>query len=521
MSIIAITLPCRSRPRIGYVVAILLSLLALYVRLEMGPALSGFPFLTFFLAVALATVIGGIGPGILAALLTGLIAYFYMLGPSGMLVLGWRAEWIAMGFYWLTMGCFIAILHNLIGTHDAQLRAEGRLRALNADLERRVSERTAELTHALNDRALAEERLRESEEHYRHIIELGTQAPWTADPEGRLLSIGDRSLELAGCASEELMGDGWIRLLHPDDAARVMAGWRNAVTHYRRFDFECRMRTADGSFRWCRACASPRIGDDGRVIRWYGTIEDIDDRRQADARLMRMQSELIHVSRLSEMGAMASTLAHELNQPLTAIANYVRGSRRVLGDVPGEAIAKARDALIEAERSAVHAGEIIRRLRDLVAPGDVRRHREHLPDLINEACSLAMVDAATLGVSYRLDLDREATTVLVDRIQIEQVLINLLRNAIDAVRDVPVREIVIATAARRNGHCEVSVRDSGAGIAPEAAQRLFEPFNTTKPEGLGIGLSISRTIIEAHEGQIWSEAAPDGGAVLRFTLPRA
>lgn len=520
MNLIAITRPCRSSPWAGYLLAVLLGLISLYVRILIGPALTSFPFLTFFLAVMLAAFLGGLGPGILAAILTGLLAYHYFFGPAARLALAWPANLIAMGCYWLTAGTFIAIVHNLVHAHDSQQRAEAELRALNAELEQRVFRRTAELTHALADQAVAEERLRESEEHYRHIIELGTQVPWTADAKGSILNVGDRYLEAIGTSMAELRGDGWIRHIHPDDAAPLATAWRDALARRARFDFECRVRFVDGSHRWCRTCASPRIGDDGEVIQWYGTLEDIEDRRQAAARFQRMQTELIHVSRLSAMGAMASTLAHELNQPLTAIANYVRGSRRILGDLPGEPIAKVQDALRGAEHSAVRASEIIRRLRELVAPGDFRRTHEHLPALIDEACSLAMVDAATLGITYRTELDPDAATVLVDRIQIEQVLINLLRNAIDALREAPAREILIATSSTPDGFCEVSVKDSGPGICPAAAQRLFEPFNTTKPDGMGIGLSISRTIVEAHGGQIWSEPGNGQGAEIRFTLAR-
>lgn len=521
MNLFAHTQPCRTRKWAGYLLACVLSLLALWVRVRLDDALGGFPFMTFFLAVGLTTFIGGLGPGIFAAILTGLLAEHYLFGPTGMLAPARERAWIAVGFYWLATGTFTAIVHSMVSAHEAQLRGEAELRALNAELERRVAERTNDLSEALARRAAAEERLSESEELYRHIVELGAQVPWTADANGLGQSVGDHWWEKTGAEPKEFLGHDWLRSVHPDDATHAMETWRRAVASGQRFDCEYRLRLRDGGYRWCRARAAPRFDEDGRIIRWYGTLEDIEEHRQATARLQQVQAELIHVSRLSAMGALASTLAHELNQPLTAIVNYVRGSQHLIADGADGSLPKVRNALAEVDRCAMHAVAIIRRLRQLVGRGNVQRRPENLPNLISEACTIAMVDAATRGVSYRLDLDADATTVLVDRIQIEQVLINLLRNAIDALEGMPARNIVISTSPHSDRFCEVAVRDSGPGIAPAAAARLFEPFNTTKNDGMGIGLSISRTIIEAHGGRIWSDPAEDGGAVLKFTLARA
>lgn len=240
---------------------------------------------------------------------------------------------------------------------------------------------------------------------------------------------------------------------------------------------------------------------------------------EASSRVQQLQAELIHVSRVSAMGTMASTLAHELNQPLTAIVNYVRGSRRMLAGV--REISHVRDALDEADRSAVRAGEIVRRVRGMVAKGNDDRRIEDLSTLVREACDIAMIDARSAGISYKLELDPRSTDVLVDRIQIQQVLINLLRNSVEALAQTPVRRIVVATSRPSNGLSKVSVRDTGSGISTTVASRLFEPFNTNKSAGMGVGLSISRTIIEAHGGRIWNEGHDCGGTVFSFTVPTA
>ena len=213
---------------------------------------------------------------------------------------------------------------------------------------------------------------------------------------------------------------------------------------------------------------------------------------------------------------MASTLAHELNQPLTVITNYVRGSRRMLAGRPD--CDMVDDALELADRSALRAGEIIRRVRELVTKGDVQRQPEDLSTLVREAASLAMIDAYSSGIDFHCDLATAPIEVMVDRVQIQQVLLNLLRNASEAVFGCTERRITVTTARTSEDFCEVIVSDTGPGLAPGVAERLFEPFNTSKRNGTGIGLSISRTIIEAHGGAIWHRKAPAGGAMFGFLL---
>jgi two-component system sensor kinase FixL len=229
-----------------------------------------------------------------------------------------------------------------------------------------------------------------------------------------------------------------------------------------------------------------------------------------------MQSELVHVSRLTALGEMASALAHELNQPLSAISNYVTGSRQLLAR-EGSDHGKVRDALERASDQALRAGQIIRRLREFVARGETERKVERLPKLLEEASALALVGARERGVLVRFDLDPQAEFVVADKVQVQQVVLNLIRNAIDAMEHSPRREIHLSSAAKGD-MVEVRVADTGPGIADEVVQQLFHPFVTTKPTGMGIGLSISRTIIEAHGGRIWAERNEGGGATFHFTL---
>jgi two-component system sensor kinase FixL len=249
-----------------------------------------------------------------------------------------------------------------------------------------------------------------------------------------------------------------------------------------------------------------------------GFIRDLTERQKTEARLQELQSELVHISRLTAMGEMASTLAHELNQPLSAIANYLKGSQRLLEGKPDELSKTLRGALEKAAEQALRAGQIIRRLRDFVSRGETERRVESVSKLVEEASALALVGAKERGVRVTFRLDPRADLVLADKVQVQQVLINLMRNAIDAMEESPRRELVISTNAADDDMVVVSVADTGGGIAPEVAEQLFQPFFTTKRQGMGVGLSISRTIVEAHGGEIWLEPNSEQGAVFRFSL---
>ena len=260
----------------------------------------------------------------------------------------------------------------------------------------------------------------------------------------------------------------------------------------------------------------------GERHHFTGFIRDLTDQQLTEDRLKELQSEVTHMSRFTALGEMASTLAHEINQPLTAISNYLKGSRRLLERMEGESVALLRDAVSKAADQALRAGQIIRRLREFVARGESERRIESLPKLIEDASTLALVGAREHGIAVTFRLDPAADLVLADRIQVQQVLVNLMRNAIEVMSEGgTVRRLDIATAAGPDDQVEVTVADTGAGLAPEVAKQLFQPFVTTKRKGMGLGLSICRTIVEAHGGKIWVESPPDGGTIFHFTLRAA
>jgi len=250
-----------------------------------------------------------------------------------------------------------------------------------------------------------------------------------------------------------------------------------------------------------------------------GFIRDLTDQQLTEQRLRELQAELTHMSRFTALGEMASTLAHEINQPLTAINNYLRGSHRLLERLEGEPAPALRDALARAADQALRAGQIIRRLREFVARGDSERRVENLARLIEDSSTLALVGTGENAIAVSFRLDPRAEQVLVDRVQIQQVLVNLIRNAVDVLMETPGnRELAIETQLQEDGTVRVSVSDSGPGLAPAVREHLFQPFVTTKQKGMGLGLSICRTIIEAHGGRIWVDDRRGGGTIFRFTL---
>jgi two-component system sensor kinase FixL len=252
---------------------------------------------------------------------------------------------------------------------------------------------------------------------------------------------------------------------------------------------------------------------------FIGFVRDLTARQEREQRLHEMQTELLHVSRLNTMGEMTSTIAHELNQPLSAIANYINGSRRLLADSPDKNAPLVRDALEKAAEQAVRAGQVITRMRDFIRRGEPERRAENINKLVEEASALALIAAKEQSVRVDYKFDPSLELVPVDRVQIQQVLVNLLRNAFEATLGCERREIVVTTSRVEGGHVRVSVADSGAGLAPGIAKMLFQPFVTTKQNGTGVGLSISRTIIEAHGGEIYVESKLNSGATFAFTLP--
>ena len=370
-------------------------------------------------------------------------------------------------------------------------------------------------------RKAAERALAQSELHVRSILATVPDAMVVIDERGHILSFSAAAERLFGYSEAELVGRNIRLLMPPNDAGRH----DDYIRHYldtgeRRIIGIGRIvvgRRRDGSDFPMELAVGEARGDGHRLF--TGFIRDLTDQQRAELRLKELQSELIHVSRVSAMGTMASTLAHELNQPLTAIANYLEAARDLIDQTDVPDLALLREAVEESASEALRAGRIVRRLRDFVARGEVEQTVEDLPRLIEEAARLALIGARERGLRAFFELDPAATRVLVDRVQIQQVLVNLLRNAVEVLTDRAVRDITVTTTRESARLVRVSVADTGPGIAPGVA--LFQAFSSSKEGGMGLGLSICRTIVEAHGGRIWAEPRPGGGTIFAFTIPSA
>jgi two-component system sensor kinase FixL len=255
---------------------------------------------------------------------------------------------------------------------------------------------------------------------------------------------------------------------------------------------------------------------DGRHV-YTGLIRDISEKQETTRRLHEVQADLLHVSRLSAMGELASALAHELNQPLTAINNYLLAARQLMKREPAD-LDRATEIVGKSIDQAVRAGQIIRQLRQFVARREVEREKIDINAVVDEACALAFVGLKERGIQVKIERAQENHLISIDKIQIQQVLINLIRNAVDAMEKAPRRSLTIRTVTRPD-EMEICVIDTGAGISPDLADKVFQPFTSTKSAGMGVGLSISRTIVEAHHGRLWHDANPEGGTIFHLLLP--
>ena len=376
----------------------------------------------------------------------------------------------------------------------------------------------------ITDQRASETALERREQHLRSILEAVPDAMIIIDEAGVISSFSAAAERLFGYTEADVLGRN-VRILMPGpDQQRhdsylsnyLLTGIRNVIGSVRS---TTAMRRNGESFP-IELAVGETLSSGQRIF--TGFIRDLTQRRNTELRLQELQSELIHVSRLSAMGTMASTLAHELNQPLTAITNYLETTRDMLTDRDLVDLDLVQTALDEAAEQSIRAGHIVRRLRDFVARGHVEQRGEPLNALVREAANLGLLGAREAGVEVVMALCDDTAIVRADRVQIQQVIVNLVRNALQAMSASETRVLTISThpAPEKPGCMEVTISDTGEGLSSAMSDRLFQAFATTKSDGMGLGLSICRTIIEAHDGRIWASNAPGGGAAFHFTLVR-
>jgi two-component system, LuxR family, sensor kinase FixL len=375
----------------------------------------------------------------------------------------------------------------------------------------------------ITDQKAAERALATREAQLNSILATVPDAMVVIDDEGTMLSFSNAAQRMFGYGEAEVLGKNVSMLMpapdyeqHDEYIARYLkTGERRIMGTKRRVIG----RRKDGSLVPHELSISEAKAGGRRMF--TGFMRDLTEQEATAARLKELQSELVHVSRISAMGAMASTLAHELNQPITAVVNYVEAAHALLETPTAETLALVREALADTASESLRAGHIVRHLRDFVARGEVQARVEDLPALIHEATSLGFLGLRESDISTVLQVDPLATPVVADRVQIEQVLVNLIRNAAEAMSASSKRVLTISTLLDTNGMIRVTVSDTGPGLAPKISNQLFQAFLSTKSAGMGLGLSICRTIVEAHGGRIWADSNSDQGTCFHFTLRQA
>ncbi|MBP1859914.1 two-component system sensor kinase FixL [Rhizobium herbae] len=472
--------------RRAYLFAVLAACFSILVAFLVRNGLAGLTVVDLFIpAVLVVSVVGGVTSTLIVAGLLCVVVVAMETGTGA----PFQTLWVELGFF-IVVAIAIALISEVL--RDALLAAKNAEKALSV-----------------------------REAHLKSILDTVLDATIVSEQDGTIVSFNAAAVRQFGYAEEEVIGQN-LRILMPQPYRKEHDGYLNRYlsTGEKRIIGVDRVvvgQRKDGStFPMKLAVGEMRSGD---KIFFTGFVRDLTEREESAARLEEIQGELARLARLNEMGEMASTLAHELNQPLSAIANYVHGCSRLLRGMDTDVAVMMREALEEAGSQSLRAGQIIKHLREFVSKGETDKAPQNIRQLVEEAGALALVGSREKGVRTVFDYHAGAEMVMVDHIQIQQVLTNLMRNAIEAMKDAPKKELIVRIQPGAPGQVTVIVEDTGSGIPEEISAQLFKPFTTTKPGGMGIGLSISKRIVEAHGGTMTVSHTSSGGASFQFTLP--
>jgi PAS domain S-box-containing protein len=374
----------------------------------------------------------------------------------------------------------------------------------------------------IEDRKRAEDALRSSERNLNLIINTIPALVWSARPDGPAEFFNQHYLDYVGLSSEAAQDWGWTAAVHPGDLNGLANAWQSIRTSRQAGEMEARLRRFDGTYCWFLFRANPLRDEAGNVIRWFGLNTDIEDRKRAEEELRDTQAKLAHMARVMTMGELTASIAHEISQPLSGIVTNASTCLRMLAADPPN-VAGARETVRRTIRDGNRASDIIGRLRALFNRKAPVTRPVDLNEATREVIALSQDRLRRNGVSLQTELTEDLPLVAGDRVQLQQVILNLVQNALDAMSmiDDRARELTIRTERDESDRVRLSVEDSGPGFDPVAMERLFDAFYTTKNEGMGIGLSVSRSIIENHHGRLWAAPNDGPGATFSFSIPRS
>jgi PAS domain S-box-containing protein len=376
--------------------------------------------------------------------------------------------------------------------------------------------------HAAHQLRKLYEDLRGSERELRGVINTVPAHVWSASPDGAIDFANERLLEFVGLPSNDTLGWSWESALHSDDRARFLTDWRVAVKDGQPIESEVRVRRADGQYCWFFVRNVPLRDEAGDVAKWYGSAIEIDDLKRAEEereRLRQLQLELAHTNRVTTMGELTASIAHEIRQPISAASTNAKTCLRWLGrEQPN--LEQAREAVSRIVQNVTRASDIISRILVLFKKGEQQRESVDVNEVIGEIVSLLRSEARRHAISIHSELAPEMPHVMADRVQLQQVVMNLMRNGMDAINEAAIAgDLTIRSQRNAVDQLLVSISDTGIGLPSDQAGKVFDAFFTTKPQGTGMGLSISRSIIESHGGRLWATGNPDRGTTFQFTLP--
>jgi PAS domain S-box-containing protein len=465
-----------------------------------------YPFVfLFFGAIMGSAWFGGFMAGMMAVIMSGLLVAYFFIPPLYSMSVARDSQSFLTAF--LVCAFAIAIVSS------ARRRSEGAIRQSRDELEEKVRERTAELEASNRE-------IRESERQLRALTEAIPQQIWRADASGHIEYCNQHLRTYIGQTAGHCLGDSFYAILHSEDEFLYRQRMENALTAGEGFELETRVRGAEGNYRWFLARAIPQRTEDGKIARWYGIHIDVEEQRRAQQSLMDAQDNLTRLSRILSMAEMAASIAHELNQPLTAVVTHAYACREWLNSTPAN-VERASSTAEKIVQESTRAGAVVKRVRALFRKEKEAPVREpaDLNNLIRELARLMREEAIRRDVSIRLDLAGDLARVEIDSVQIQQVLLNLATNGMDSMmqKEGP-RELTIRSQNQNESEVLVSVADTGCGVPADIMERIFEPFFTTRAQGTGMGLALCRTIVEEHDGRLSFSNSPHGGAVFQFTL---
>jgi len=412
--------------------------------------------------------------------------------------------------------------NELLGTEiNQRQRAEAALREANAELERRVAARTADLQEEVLRRRATEASLRASEERWRSMFEASAVGIAVIDQQNHFAAANEAFQKMVGYTSEELQSLGPLDITHEEDRKATQEMIEDVQSGKRQdYHTEKRYCRKDGKVIWVRVSTARALDSSSALQSIPAIIEDITERKRAEVAWHDAREALSRATRLTVMGELSASIAHEINQPLAAIITNGHACERFLTFSPPD-LDEVKDAVGEIVRDGRRASEVLKRIRAMSKNSAPERGQVDVNQAIAEVLALTRDELLRHRVSVQTDLHSNLPTIMADRVQLQQVVLNLVMNGIDAMRAVADRSriLTVRSLLSDRGNIAVNVADSGIGLDPANRERIFDTFFTTKPEGMGMGLAISNTIIEAHRGRLWAESGSPFGAVFAFTLP--